>query len=289
MALHPELAGDALGRLARTLSIEPDRLAEGVLDVVNARMAGLIRQITVGRGLDPREFSMVAFGGAGPMHAVFLAEELGIDTVLVPFSPGTFSAHGMLEAEIRHDLVHPYFERWDRLDAVRVKQATDELASSARRMLVEDGIDARGAAFATSVDLRYAGQEHFLTMPARSFDDRVLKQFHSVYKKTFGHSNPGELVEVVNIRLTAVGAGGHARPDGVHPGASGTGRPYDTHPVRFRGDHVSTPRYRRQDLEPGRRIEAPCIIDEDSCTTVVPDGWTVTSEPKGWLAIRRAG
>jgi N-methylhydantoinase A len=286
MALHPELASDALGRLARQLGLDESRLAEGVLDVVNARMAGLIRQITVGRGLDPRQFSLVAFGGAGPMHAVFLAEELGIETVLVPHSPGTFSAHGMLEAEIRHDLVYPYFARWDRMNHKHVTDATAALTGSAKQLLEEDGVDSSKAVLATSVDLRYVGQEHFLTLPARAFDERVLKSFHRLYKKTFGHSNPDELVEVVNLRLTAVGAGGHARPDGAHP-ASGTGEPYDRHPVRFGGSAVATPRYRRQDLRIGQDVKAPCIIDEDSCTTVVPEGWRVSSEPKGWLAIRR--
>ncbi len=287
MALQPAQAADALGRLSRALDLDEDRLAEGVLDVVNARMAALIRQITVGRGLDPREFSMVAFGGAGPMHAVFLAEELGIETVLVSHSPGTFSAHGMLEAEVRHDLVRPYFSRWDRLDSGTVQKATDELAQAARRLLDEDGVEARRALLTTSVDLRYAGQEHFLTLPAQKFDDRVLKQFHTLYKRTFGHSNPGELVEVVNIRLTAVGSGVHAKPDGAH-GLAGSGKPYDSYPVRFRGQAVETPRYRRRDLEAGQRISAPCIIDEDSCTTVVPEGWIVLSEPKGWLTITRA-
>ena len=286
MALHPEMAADALGRLARRLDLDEERLAEGVLDVVNARMAALIRQITVGRGLDPRQFSMVAFGGAGPMHAVFLAEELGIETVLVPRSPGTFSAHGMLEAEIRHDLVHPYFARWDRLDAQQVGDATNRLAIVARTLLQEDGVDPDKAALNTSVDLRYAGQEHFLTLPAGKFDGRVLKQFHSLYKRTFGHSNPGELVEVVNLRLTAVGTGGHTRPNGSHP-ESGSGEAYDRYPVRFRGQAHPAPRYRRQDLRSRQTIDAPCIIDEDSCTTVVPDGWAVTSEPQGWLAIRR--
>jgi len=287
MALHRKLAADALGRLARQLGLDEDHLAEGILDVINARMAGLIRQITVGRGLDPRQFTLVAYGGAGPMHAVFLAEELGIETVLVPHSPGTFSAHGMLEAEIRHDLVHPYFARWDRLDRAEVANATAKLASSAKQLLNEDGIPPTKAVLATSVDLRYVGQEHFLTLPAGNFDDRVLKQFHLVYKKTFGHSNPGELVEVVNLRLTAAGTGGHARPNGSVP-ASGSGEPYDRGPVRFRGTAAPTPRFRRQDLRVGHTITAPCIIDEESCTTVVPDGWLVTSEPKGWLAIRRA-
>ncbi|MHB8589852.1 MAG: hydantoinase/oxoprolinase family protein [Candidatus Dormibacteraceae bacterium] len=286
MALHPQLAADALGRLAQPLGLDQDQLAEGILDVINARMAGLIRQITIGRGLDPRQFSLVAFGGAGPMHAVFLAEELGIDTVLVPHSPGTFSAHGMLEAEIRHDLVHPYFARWDRMDRKQVFDATALLAASAKQLLQEDGIDSSKAALTTNVDLRYVGQEHFLTLPAAKFDDAVLKRFHRLYKKTFGHSNPDELVEVVNLRLTAVGTGAHARPNGSHP-ESGSGEAYDRYPVRFRGIARPTPRFRRQDLRIGQEVKAPCIVDEESCTTVVPEGWSVTSEAKGWLAIRR--
>lgn len=287
MALRPQAATDALRRLARPLDLDLDRLAEGMLDVVNARMAALIRQITVGRGLDPRRFTLVAFGGAGPMHAVFLAEELGIETVLVPHSPGTFSAHGMLEAEIRHDLVHPYFSRWDRKDSERIADATASLAGSARRLLEEDGVDPRQAVLTTSVDLRYVGQEHFLTLPAATFDARVLRRFHSLYRKTFGHSNPGEQVEVVNIRLTAVVTGTHARPVGAHL-ESGSGQPYDRHPVRFGGVAVPTPRYRRKDLAAGQQLRSPCIIDEESCTTVVNGGWTVTSESGGWLSIRRA-
>jgi N-methylhydantoinase A len=287
MSLHPELATNALGRLGRQLDLDPEHLAEGVLDVVNARMAALIRQITVGRGLDPREFSLVAFGGAGPMHAIFLAEELGIDTVLVPHSPGTFSAHGMLEAEIRHDLVQAYFSRWDRIDPKRVEDTIATLSRVARQLLEEDGVEASKTALAMSVDLRYVGQEHFLTLPANKLDSRVLKQFHSLYKRTFGHSNPDELVEIVNLRLTAMGTGAHARPNG-HSAASGDGESYEKYPVRFRGKSAQTRRYRRQDLRIDQQLDAPCIIDEESCTTVVPDGWTVTASPKGWLEIRKS-
>jgi N-methylhydantoinase A len=286
MALHPDRAAEALRTLGRKLNIDEERLAEGTLEVVNARMAGLIRQITVGRGLDPRQFSLVAFGGAGPMHAVFLAEELGIETVIVPYSPGTFSAHGMLEAEVRHDVVHPYFARWDRMDPQEVGAATRSLVASATQLLQEDGIDPSKALLATSVDLRYVGQEHFLTLPAPKFDGKLLANFHRLYKKTFGHSNPDELVEIVNLRLTAVGSGSHARPNGSQS-ASGSGEKYDEYPVRFRGLAVPTPRFRRGDLRVGQRITAPCIVDEDSCTTVVPDGWIVTSEARGWLSIKR--
>ena len=286
MALHPDRAAEALRELGRRINLDEERLAEGTLEVVNARMAALIRQITVGRGLDPREFSLVAFGGAGPMHAVFLAEELGIETVIVPFSPGTFSAHGMLEAEVRHDVVHPYFARWDRLDAQEVDAAARSLVSSASQLLKEDGIDPSHATLATSADLRYVGQEHFLTLPAAKFDKRLLANFHRLYKKTFGHSNPEELVEIVNLRLTAVGSGAHARPNGSRT-QSGSGEKYDEYPVRFGGRAVPTARYRRSDLRSGQRISAPCIVDEDSCTTVVPEGWVVTSEDGGWLSIKK--
>jgi len=286
MALHPDRAAEALRTLGRKLKLDEERLAEGTLEVVNARMAALIRQITVGRGLDPREFSLVAFGGAGPMHAVFLAEELGIESVIVPFSPGTFSAHGMLEAEVRHDVVHPYFARWDRLDAQEVQSAARSLVASATQLLKEDGIDPSHATLATSADLRYVGQEHFLTLPAAKFDKRLLANFHRLYKRTFGHSNPEELVEIVNLRLTAVGSGAHARPNGSS-NQSGSGEKYDEYPVRFGGRAVPTARYRRRDLRSGQRIAAPCIVDEDSCTTVVPDGWVVTSEDGGWLSIKK--
>ena len=183
---------------------------------------------------------------------------------------------------------HAYFSRWDRIDASRVSGALDSLSRAARQLLEEDGVDPAKAVLAMSVDLRYVGQEHFLTLPASRLDARLLKQFHSVYKKTFGHSNPAELVEVVNLRLTAVGAGAHAKPDGHQP-ASGDGKPYEGYPVRFRGRPAKTPRYRRQDLRVGEAIGSPCIIDEESCTTVVPDGWMVMPNQKGWLEIRRTG
>ncbi len=250
-------------------------------------MASLMRQLTVGRGLDPREFTLVAFGGAGPMHAIFLAEELGIGTVLIPHSPGTFSAHGMLEAEIRHDLVHAYFARWDRIDRERVREAIRNLTLDANLLLQEDHAEPKSATLAVTVDMRYVGQEYFLTLPAGNLDDKVLKQFHSLYKRTFGHSNPEELVEIVNLRLTATSAGAHARPL-AHALDSGNGKPYDSRPVRFGGQTIDTPRFRREDLKVGVQLKSPCIIDEESCTTVIPGGWLTAAHPNGWLEVRKA-
>ena len=137
MALHPgqAAAGAGPGR-AGELAMEPEELADGILRIVNARMAGLMRQITIGRGLDPREFALIAYGGAGPMHAVFLAEELDIATVLVPYSPGTFSAQGMLAADISHDMVAPFFSRWDRLDAEAAESLVQDMQAQGRALLI---------------------------------------------------------------------------------------------------------------------------------------------------------
>ena len=287
MSLYPELAADALSRLATKLEFDREGLAEGILDVINARMASLMRQLTVGRGLDPREFTLVAFGGAGPMHAIFLAEELRIGKVLVPHSPGTFSAHGMLEAEIRHDLVHAYFSRWDHIDRARVREAIRNLTMAANQLLAEDHADPKSATYTITVDMRYVGQEYFLTLPAGNLDEKVLKQFHSQYKRTFGHSNPEEMVEIVNLRLTATSAGSHARPQ-VRAEDGGSGKPYEIGPVRFGGQTIDTPRFRREDLKIGVAVKSPCIIDEESCTTVIPGGWITTSHPNGWLEVRKA-
>lgn len=287
MPLYPEHAAAALDRLAGELRMDTEALADGILRIVNARMAGLMRQLTVGRGLDPREFALIAYGGAGPMHAVFLAEELGIGTVLVPYSPGTFSAQGMLAADISHDLVAPFFARWDRLDADAARQLVERLKDEGRRLLLADGVAPADITFRCSADLRYVGQEHSLTLPFRRLDAALLRRFHRTYRKTFGHANPDELVESVSIRVTAVGLNRHpARPPLA---GGGEGKPYVYADVRMRDTRVATPRYRREDLYVGQRIEGPLIVDEPSCTTVIPDKWTLTADESGSLRISQEG
>ncbi len=287
MRLHPEAAAEAIASLAGELGLDTESLAAGILDVVNARMAGLMRQITIGRGLDPREFVLIAFGGAGPMHAVFLAEELGIGTVLVPFSPGTLSAQGMLLADISHDLVRPYFARWDRIDHPALATVLEQLRAEGLGLLAEDGVPASDIRFECRADLRYVGQEHSLTLPFTRLDDSALRRFHRTYRRTFGHANPDELVEVVAIRLRAVGA--NRRPLHRPTGSGGEGKPYVFGDVRFRRERVSTPRYRREDLYPGQQLAGPLVVDEASCTTVVPDGWVLEVDESGSMRIKAKG
>jgi N-methylhydantoinase A len=285
MKLRAGLAREALDGLATRLKLSPERLAEGILDVVNTRMASLIRNLTVGRGLDPRTFTLVAFGGAGPMHAAFLADELGITNIVVPHSPGTFSAQGMLRTDIRHDLVAAHYARWIEIDDGAVTREFRQLQTQGKAMLHEDGISNRASTYLKSADLRYVGQEHYLTLPVNKFDSRLLKRFHRVYRETFGHSKPDDMVEVVNLRLTALGTRQDQPAAGRLPDRHAA-EPYASGLVRFQNAVETTPRYRREELAARQRIDSPCVIDEESCTTVVPRGWTVDVDPSGVMFLR---
>jgi N-methylhydantoinase A len=285
MQLHPDQAASALQRLAAELHMDAETLAAGILAIINARMAALMRQITIGRGLDPREFALIAFGGAGPMHAVFLAEELGIDTVLVPYSPGTFSAQGMLAADISHDIVRPFFVRWDRLDSAQAAALVQDMKAEGRQLLAADGIAGADIRFRCSADLRYVGQEHSLTLPFTRMDAPLLRRFHRNYRTTFGHANPDEHVEVVSIRVTAIGL--NRRPARDSAVAGGEGKPYVFQEIRMRDARQSTPRYRREDLYAGQQVSGPLVVDEASCTTVIPDSWVLTVDQSGGMRVTR--
>ncbi len=285
MALHTDKAQEALENLGEQVGLEPEPLAAGMLDIVNARMAGLVRQITVGRGLDPREFAIVAFGGAGPMHAIYLAEELGVGTVVVPFSPGTLSAQGMLSAELSRNLVQPYYVRWDRVEPEHLHATVANLRNTAASVLADDGVAAAQARFTFTVDLRYVGQEYSLSLAFTEYTDDLLDEFHTTYEQTFGHSNPAEHVEVVALRLTA-----SAEREQVAASVdveSGSGKPYTHQEIRFRSERVRAPRFRREDLRVGQSVTGPLVVDEASCTTVIPDGWTLSVDGSGVLLVRR--
>ncbi len=287
MQLHPAEAARAVGNLAAELAMEPETLAVGILSVVNARMAGLMRQITIGRGLDPREFALIAYGGAGPMHAVYLAEELDIRTVLVPYSPGTFSAQGMLAADISHDIVRPFFVRWDRLDPAAAEALVSEMKAEGSALLAADGVSPRDVRFRCSADLRYVGQEHSLTLPFNRVGAALLRRFHRSYRRTFGHANPDEMVEMVSLRVTAIGL--NRRPVHAAIVPEGEGKPYEYREIRMREARVSTPRFRREDFHAGQQVAGPLVVDEASCTTVIPDGWVLRVDPSGVLRISREG
>lgn len=290
MALDATAARQAVAGLADKLYLDTETLAEGILDIVNANMANAIRAITVGRGIDPRDFTLVAFGGAGPMHAVFLAEELHIPRILVPFSPGTYSAWGMLQTDIRHDIVRTFYQGVAATQPAEINSAFQTMEVEGAAMLVSEGVQPDAHHFVRSADMRYVGQEYFVSIPISGQMDPasladLAHRFHDAYLQRYGHSNPEEAIEFVNLRVSAIGGLPKSRPVGVTTVERRRARSRGSRTVIFRRQHWDTQVVYRDDLGPGDWFDGPAIVEEKSCTTVIPPGFAAEVDRFGNILI----
>jgi N-methylhydantoinase A len=291
MELGEAAARDALGALAGELGLGTIELAEGVCDVINAKMAQAIRTLTVEKGVEPRDFALVAFGGAGPMHAAFLAQELEVPEVIVPRFPGAFSAWGMLETEIRKDFARSYYVALADIDRDALATELEDQEREAVAALAEEGIGDDRGRVEHALDIRYVGQEYTLIIPLRGaseprdegFPGILSARFDEAHDQRFGHANPGAPIEVVALRSTGLGDLGRAAPEQLHAGTPEP--PHEERTIVF-GRRERTARIlRRQDLAPGTRVEGPAVIVEATATTVVPPGSTVAVDPLGTLVM----
>lgn len=291
MPLDREAADRALISVGDRLGLDAVALAAGMVAVADAAMANAIREITVVRGIDPREFALVAFGGAGPLHAVAIAEELEIDSVVVPADPGVLSAYGMLQSDTRHDVVQSFFVRVAEVSEDAIAATLAELENRARQLLKEDGVPDDAVRLEVSADLRYAGQEYTVTIPfdvSDGIDDAVAaipERFAAAHDARYGHSNPAEAVEFVNLRMTATGLidrpDREVLPSGAAPGPIAVERTW------FAGDWHETPVHRRESLPSGVTIPGPAILLENACTTLLPPGWNARTSAQGHLVLTR--
>jgi N-methylhydantoinase A len=292
LTLDRQAAEQAVGTLAVDLGLATVALAEGICDVINAKMAQAIRTLTVEKGIEPRDFALVAFGGAGPMHAVFLARELGIQEVIVPPFPGAFSAWGMLETEIRKDFSRTYYTPLAALDHADLARTLVDLEDEGFTSLEDEGITRETGRVLHAVDVRYVGQEYTLTIPLTgtdepsdpNFDRAVADRFHAAHDTRFGHANPGAPVEFVVVRSMALGDLGRIDPVG-QDGANVTSYPTTTAEVTFARRSVPTQMIQRGDLPVGGVVTGPAIVSEPTATTVVPPGATLRVDPFGSLVI----
>jgi N-methylhydantoinase A len=293
LELDVEAAGAAIERLGEQLGLDALATARGIVAVADAAMANAIREITVSRGIDPRDFSLLAFGGAGPLHAVSLAAELDIPRVVVPPHPGVLSAWGMLHTDTRHDLVQSFFAPVHEIAPERLTAAVDELAERGRRLLEEDRVPPSAVALLPAADLRYAGQEYTVTVPwgpgepAESVVRALPERFDAAHLERYGHNNVGEAVECVNLRMTALGRVAEAPPPRRQ--ARRGGEPAGRTRAEFGGAWHEAPVHRRDALGEGERVAGPAIVLEDACTTAVPPGWVARVAARGSLLIARAG
>lgn len=270
LTLDREAARRALQSVAGVFGISAEELAEQALDVTHFVMAEAIRELTVERGLHPRDFTIAAFGGAGPLHAAFLAEELEVERVIVPANPGVFSAWGMLQGDIRHDVVLTFYRRLD-APQLDLSEPIARLRDRACREMQADEEAQRRMRFEVNVELRYVGQEYSLPvpLPGMAADDALRAAFHDRYRRRYGHSNPQAPIELVAIRLTAVmefDRGAEGERAGADPEED-----VARERVIFAGRAMDTPVVPRSLV--GESLPGPAIVAESSTTTVIPPGW----------------
>ena len=287
MWLDEELTARAIHEMAQQVGLDDVAFAEGMLSIINARMADAMRTITIEQGIDPRQFSLVAFGGAGPMHAVWLAEELEISEVISPWSPGTFSAWGMLQTDLRHDLTRNFYRPLDGMDAKEIERVYEELHEEGRAALREEGFEPGNMYFERSADMRYVGQEYSVNVRVGDKIDleEIDASFHAAHATRYGHSTPGAPVEFVNLRLAALGR--LAKQDTHFKIAKEEGNPViGTRDVIFDGKPYETPILWRNRIEPGTQFSGPLIVEEESATTIVPPGYRARVDELGNIIIK---
>jgi N-methylhydantoinase A len=278
-------------RIAKPLGLDLIRAAEGIIAVVNANMIRGIRRVSVEKGYDPRDFALIPFGGAGPLHGVDLAQSLNITRAIIPLYPGIASAFGMLAADVRHDYVQTQIAVSDALDLDRVNATYRDMETQAARQLEKEGFQGERIALMRTADVRYQGQSYELSVPVPSGGltaEAVLSlvaDFHRSHERAYGYRRADGKVEFVNLRLVALGKLPPMAIGTRRPGDAGTSRPHTTRKVFFGGRAYDTPVYHREKLVTGRPLAGPAVIEQLDSTTVVPPGYRATVEPWGNIIL----
>ena len=284
-------------RCADPLGLDVVAAAHGIVEIANAAMVNALRLVSVQRGYDPREFALIAFGGAGPVHANRLIAETQIATALVPMSPGTASALGLLVSDLRHEYSATMIQRIDRADLAALEREFARLEADGRAALEREGSDPRDVSVVRQLDMRYVGQGYELTVaaPPAPMDDgaraALIARFHDEHGRAYGYSAPSEPVELVNLRATVVGAiakpalGRDAAREHLRDSAPAARRP-----VYFdeAGGYVECPIYDRYRLGPEAVVDGPAVVEEFDSTTVIHPGYRARADAFGHLHVSRA-
>jgi N-methylhydantoinase A/oxoprolinase/acetone carboxylase beta subunit len=291
MSLSVEAAEAAIDRLGGQLGMGRNETAEGILTIANASMARTIRSITIERGRDPRDFTLVAFGGAGPLHAAELAESLDVFQVLIPPHPGITSAAGLLTSDLRYDLMRTVFMLEGQVDTEAINSQLDGLAAELAERLVRDGAERDEIEVERYLDCRYAGQGYELRIPVgeEGFAEADLQGFHRVHEAEYGRAY-NDPIEVVNLRVTVTGR--RARLSSVKVGSGELSEAkLGEAPAVWRVDgeltELPTVHLLRERLPIDQPVPSPAIIFQRDTTIVVPPGWTATATAAGPLMLTK--
>jgi N-methylhydantoinase A len=276
--------------VARPLGMTVADAAARIVEVVNSNMAQALRIVSIERGHDPQEFSLIAFGGAGPVHAVALAEELQIPEVIIPPAPGAFSALGLVASDLKRDYSRTLYADLATVDPGRVAGMMAEMEQAGRDMLRAARMPAERQVLLRQADVRYRRQAYELTVPiadgaiTRATLDALAEAFHARHEQTYGHANHAEPVQLVNLRLTALGR----RPEVV---LAQRGDPAQarvrSRDVWFGGAFVTAPVHWRDGIVAGTEFAGPAVIEAMDSTVVVPPGWQAKIDQLGYVRLVR--
>ena len=298
IALEVEAARKAIyEKCAQPLGMDLVETAHGIVEIANTAMTNALRLVSVQRGYDPRDFALVAFGGAGPVHANRLAIEVQIPRTVIPMSPGTTSAMGLLVTDLKHDYSRTLIQRVDQVDVDMVAIIYRELEVDGRESLEREGMNPEKITFLHQVDMRYVGQSYELTIPLSEGKlgaaeiEGVLAQFHREHDRAYGYSAPNEPAEFVNLRLSAIGKINkpQLRELGKEEDDISTAQK-ESRSVYFdeRKDFVECPIYDRYRLSAGCVLEGPAIVEEIDATTVIHPGYDALVDKFGNLILTKA-
>lgn len=263
--------------------------ARAVIDIANAKMVAALQFISIQRGLDPRDYTLVPSGGAGPMHAVAIAAALGVKTVLVPPTPGLNSALGLLATDVKHDFVRTQFTPTRKCALATLDAVLIEMGDTGRRLLAAERVDPARIEIIEEAELCYVGQSYPLRIRVpgdrRDVFDRIEAEFHRLHRELYGFASPGEATMIVNLRVTAIGKVDRPR---LRPLDKGDGDAAQALKGRRRvdfGGAVDCPIYERSKLEAGDRIAGPAIVEQMDTTIVLPPACTADVDASGCLII----
>ncbi len=295
MRLDAGAAHKVMAEFGKQMGMTVEAAADGVLTIINANMANAIRSRTVQKGHDPREFSLVAFGGAGPLHGVEMARDLGIPEVIIPPYPGITSAAGLLTTDLKYDAIRTEFQTSGNVDGNRLSRDFDAMRAGLAALFKTDGLDEGTVEYQRSGDLRYVGQGYELRVPVAdgAVDETsladIFKAFEAIHTTEYGHVFADNPIEIVNIRITGIGQMPKVASPTLPQGGSLQDARLDEARCYFRLDGelqaAATPLYEREKLPIDEVFEGPAIVLQKDTTTVIPPGARATAQAGGNLLI----
>lgn len=286
--LDVEGARNAVAAFGTKLGLPMEETAEAILAVVNQRMAGRIRLMSIERGLDPRDFALVAFGGAGPLHGGALIREVGISTMLVPLYPGVLCALGCVYADLRYDLSQTLEKRVDSLGGGVLDGIIARQREQGDNQLTEALVPVDKVSITHTADMAYQGQIHALSVPIEAgwSNEKLTQAFNNAYSEKFGNTLDGMPVVIVNLRTVVVGTrSGNPLPQ-ASVASRGRPEPVSRRPVHFGKAWHDTPVFMREAFAPGMTLDGPAIVEQSDTTTVIEPDMSVTVDKNGNLLVK---